>query len=39
MTVSGEMSPETITGKIGGGGCELRLMGQNGSIDILRGAK
>jgi hypothetical protein len=39
LTVSGEMSPEAISGKIGGGGCDLRLMGQNGSIDILRAAK
>ena len=39
MTVSGEMSHSALTGKIGGGGCDLRLMGQNGSIDILKAAK
>lgn len=36
MTVSGQVSPDSFNGKIGGGGCELRLMDQNGSIDILR---
>jgi hypothetical protein len=37
--VSGDLSPDTFTGKIGGGGCDLRLNGQNGSIDILKGIK
>lgn len=36
MTVSGDISAEQITGKIGSGGCELRLMNQNGGIDILK---
>jgi hypothetical protein len=36
MTVAGEVSPDSLSGKIGGGGCDLRLMGQNGAIDILR---
>jgi hypothetical protein len=36
VTVSGPLSPDALTGKIAGGGCELRLMDQNGSIDILR---
>lgn len=33
--VSGDGGRAELTGKIGGGGCELRLMDQNGSIDIL----
>ncbi len=37
ITASGQMSPEGLTGKIGAGGCELRLQDQNGSIDILKG--
>ena len=36
MTVSGEISNETLNGKIGGGGCELRLTDQNGDIEILK---
>ena len=35
ITISGGISPDALTGKIAGGGCELRLMGQNGNIDIL----
>jgi hypothetical protein len=37
MTISGEISNETLNSKIGGGGCELRLMDQNGDIEILKG--
>lgn len=37
MTVSGEISNADLITKIGGGGCELRLMDQNGDIDILKG--
>jgi hypothetical protein len=33
--VSGALSQHNITGKIGAGGCELQLIGQNSSIDIL----
>jgi hypothetical protein len=36
ISVTGDVSPDALTGKIGGGGCELRLMGQNGNIDILK---
>jgi DUF4097 and DUF4098 domain-containing protein YvlB len=32
----GKIGEGELIGKIGGGGCELRLMDQNGSIDILR---
>jgi hypothetical protein len=39
LTVSGEMTPDSLTGKIGGGGCELRLMNQNNSIDILKSVR
>jgi hypothetical protein len=33
--MSGELSQQNVTGKIGGGGCELQLVGQNSSIDIV----
>jgi len=36
ITVSGEIEPGSLVGKIGGGGCELRLNDQNGNIEILR---
>jgi len=39
MTVSGDMTPDSLTGKIAGGGCDLRLMDQNGAIDILKSGK
>ena len=35
MTVSGEISNEALNAKIAGGGSELRLMDQNGDIEIL----
>jgi hypothetical protein len=35
VTVTGDITPDSLTGKIGAGGCELRLNGQNGNIDIL----
>ncbi len=35
ITVSGDISQDTLNGKIGGGGCDLRLMGQNSNVDIL----
>jgi len=37
LTISGGISPDFLTGKIAGGGCELRLTGQNGNIDIVKG--
>ena len=36
IQVSGELSPQAITGRIGAGGCELRLTGQNGNIELLK---
>ena len=36
MTVSGEIGGDVLNGKIAGGGCELRLIDQNGGIDILK---
>ena len=36
LTVNGALGGDQITGKIGGGGCELRLTNQNGNIDILK---
>ena len=35
VTVSGSLGRDQLSGKIRGGGCELRLMDQNGNIDIL----
>lgn len=39
MTVTGEVSSQDLNAKIGGGGCELRLMDQNGDIEILKGRR
>lgn len=36
MTVLGDIGGDELRGKIGGGGCDLRLMNQNGSIDIVK---
>ena len=36
VAVSGEIGADMLNGKIGGGGCELRVTGQNGNIDILK---
>ena len=36
LTLNGQIGEGAIEGKIGGGGCELRLIGQNGDINILR---
>jgi hypothetical protein len=36
VSVSGNIDPGSLVGKIGGGGCDLRLNGQNGNIEILR---
>jgi hypothetical protein len=35
VAVAGDISPDSLTGKIGAGGCDLRLMGQNSNVDIL----
>ena len=35
-TVSGNVAAGGLTGKINGGGCDLRLIGENGNIDILQ---
>jgi hypothetical protein len=36
VTVSGNIDPGSLNGKINGGGCDLRLDDQNGNIEILR---
>jgi hypothetical protein len=36
MTVSGAIAADSITGKISGGGCDMRLTNQNGNIDIVK---
>jgi hypothetical protein len=35
VTVTGDITQDSLTGKIGAGGCDLRLNGQNGNIDII----
>jgi len=35
MAVSGQIGGDSLSGRIAGGGCELRLIDQNGNIDIL----
>jgi hypothetical protein len=39
VTTSGTTTAGSLQGTIGGGGCSLRLVGQNANIDILNGAK
>ena len=36
MAISGAIAPESVTGRIAGGGCDLRLTNQNGNIDIVK---
>jgi DUF4097 and DUF4098 domain-containing protein YvlB len=36
MAVSGSLGADAISGKISGGGCEMRLTNQNGNIDIVK---
>jgi len=36
LTVNGQIGEGMVEGKIAGGGCELRLTGQNSNIDILK---
>jgi hypothetical protein len=38
VTASGTTSGDSLTGRIGAGGCELRLANSNGSIEILKAA-
>jgi hypothetical protein len=35
IAVTGDISRESLTGKIGAGGCDLRLTAQNSNIDIV----
>ena len=36
LTVLGDIGGDEMKGRIGGGGCEMRLINQNGSIDIVK---
>lgn len=36
LTVSGEVSNNVLNGRIGSGGCELRLSNRNGNVDIVQ---
>jgi hypothetical protein len=36
VAASGTASGDSLTGRIGGGGCELRLTNDNGGIEILK---
>jgi hypothetical protein len=36
MAVSGALTADSVSGKIAGGGCEMRLTNQNGNIDIVK---
>jgi len=35
ILVNGQIGGDSLTGRIGGGGCELKLANQNGNIDIV----
>jgi DUF4097 and DUF4098 domain-containing protein YvlB len=39
MTISGDISSDSLNGNIGGGGCPMRLNDNNGSIEILKNGK
>ena len=39
MTVSGDLSADSLNGNIGGGSCPMRLNNNNGSIEILKSGK
>jgi hypothetical protein len=39
MTISGDVSADSLNGNIGGGGCPMRLTNNNGSIEILKNGK
>jgi len=36
LTVTGALTTDSVNGKISGGGCEMRLIDQNGNIDIVK---
>jgi hypothetical protein len=36
LTLNGQIGESVVEGRIAGGGCELRLTGQNGNIEILK---
>ena len=36
LTVNGQIGEGVVDGKIAGGGCEMRLTGQNSNIDIFK---
>jgi hypothetical protein len=36
LSVSGDVSRDSLAGKIGGGGCEVKLVNQNNNIDIVK---
>lgn len=37
LSVSGSMSADALTGRLGDGKCELTLANSNGNIDLLKG--
>lgn len=37
ITTTGSLSPDTLNGTIGSGGCQLQLTDANGSIEIVKG--
>lgn len=37
ITTNGSLSPDTLNGTIGSGGCQLQLTDANGSIEIVKG--
>ena len=39
LSVSGAIANDSLSGKIGEGGCEMRLTNSNGGIEILRAVK
>lgn len=38
VTASGSMGNDTLTGTIGGGGCQLQISNSNGNIEIVKGS-
>jgi hypothetical protein len=36
VTVSGQTNSESLQGKIGNGGCELKIVDSNGRIEIVK---
>lgn len=39
MNVTGSISSDSLSGSIGGGKCELRIVNNNGNIDLLRSTR